>query len=161
MSRTLARPQSSRRPAANGRAGRDAEDRVFTAILDAILDHRLAPGTKLVERELSELLGASRGAVRAALARLGHSLLVELRPNRGAVIANPSIAETRDVFSARRVVEAGIVRTVAVRMTPTVRARLRAFVAEEAGAYGRGDVKPGQRLSIQFHTALADLAGNS
>src|SRR5437660_202922 len=83
------------------RSGRAAEDRVFNAVLDAILDHRLAPGTKLGERELSELLGASRGAVRAALARLGHSLLVELRPNRGAVIANPTAAETRDLFEAR------------------------------------------------------------
>ena len=50
------------------RSGRAAEDRVFHAVLDAILDHRLAPGTRLAERELSELLGASRGAVRAALA---------------------------------------------------------------------------------------------
>src|SRR2546427_9259879 len=87
------------------RSGRAAEDRVFHAVLDAILDHRLAPGTRLAERELSELLGASRGAVRAALARLGHSLLVELRPNRGAVIANPTAAQTHDLFEARRVIE--------------------------------------------------------
>src|SRR2546430_16415048 len=90
------------------RSGRAAEDRVFHAVLDAILDHRLAPGTRLGERELSELLGASRGAVRAALSRLGHSLLVELRPNRAAIIANPSAAETRDVFEARRAIESAV-----------------------------------------------------
>src|SRR6185369_7306889 len=95
------------------RSGRAAEDRVFNAVLNAILDHRLAPGTKLVERDLSELLGVSRGAVRAALARLGHSLLVELRPNRGAVIANPSAAETRDVFEARRVIESAVLQRLA------------------------------------------------
>lgn len=142
-------------------AGRDAEERVFQAVLDAILDHRLAPGTKLVERELSELLGASRGAVRAALARLGHSLLVELRPNRGAVIANPSVSQTRDLFEARRIVEAGIVRAVATRMTPSIRSRLRDFVAGEVGAYAKGDTKTGQRLSIQFHKLLAEIAGNT
>jgi DNA-binding GntR family transcriptional regulator len=142
-------------------AGPDAEERVFHAVLDAILDHRLAPGTKLVERELSELLGASRGAVRAALARLGHSLLVELRPNRGAVIANPSVSQTRDLFEARRIVEAGILRAVAARMTPAIRSRLRAFVAEEVGAYAKGDAKTGQRLSIQFHKLLAEIAGNT
>ena len=92
------------------RSGRAAEERVFNAVLDAILDHRLAPGARLGERELSELLGASRGAVRAALARLGHSLLVELRPNRGAVIANPTAAETRDLFEARRVIESAVVQ---------------------------------------------------
>src|SRR5919201_1392170 len=41
--------------APKARSGRAAEERVFNAVLDAILDHRLAPGTKLGERELAEL----------------------------------------------------------------------------------------------------------
>jgi DNA-binding GntR family transcriptional regulator len=142
------------------RSGRLAEERVFNAVLDAILDHRLAPGTKLGERELSELLGASRGAVRAALARLGHSLLVELRPNRGAVIANPSAAETRDLFEARRVIESAVVQQLARSLNARQVGELRAFVAEEQRAYERGDRKTGQRLSIRFHKLLSELAGN-
>lgn len=142
------------------RSGRAAEERVFQAVLDAILDHRLAPGTKLGERELSELLGASRGAVRAALARLGHSLLVELRPNRGAVIANPTAAETRDLFEARRVIESAVVQRLARTVAAKQLAELRAFVAEEQRAYERGDRKTGQRLSIRFHKLLSELAGN-
>lgn len=145
------------RPATrNGRA----EDRVFNAILDAVLDHRLAPGTKLKERELSEIFGVSRGAVRAALTRLGHSLLVELRPNRGAVIANPSLEETREMFEARRVIEAAIVQLLARALSAKQIAELRAYVAEEGRAYQKGDRKAGQRLSIRFHKVLAELAGN-
>lgn len=143
------------------RSGRAAEERVFSAVLDAILDHRLAPGTKLVERDLSELLGASRGAVRAALARLGHSLLVELRPNRGAVIANPTAAEMRDVFEARRVIESAAVQQLARSVTAKQLAELRAFVAGEQKAYDRDDRKTGQRLSIRFHKVLSELAGNA
>jgi DNA-binding GntR family transcriptional regulator len=142
------------------RSGRAAEDRVFNAVQNAILDHRLAPGTKLVERDLSELLGVSRGAVRAALARLGHSLLVELRPNRGAVIANPTPGETRDVFEARRVIESAVVQGLARSITAKQLAELRAFVAEEQKAYDRGDRRNGQRLSIRFHKLLSELAGN-
>jgi DNA-binding GntR family transcriptional regulator len=143
------------------RSGRAAEERVFNAVLNAILDHRLAPGTKLVERDLSELLGASRGAVRAALARLGHSLLVELRPNRGAVIANPTAAETHDVFEARRVIESAVVQQLARSLTAKQLAELRGFIAEEQKAYDRGDRKTGQRLSIRFHKVLSELAGNA
>jgi len=143
------------------RSGRAAEERVFNAVLDAIMDHRLAPGTRLGERELSELLGASRGAVRAALAKLGHSLLVELRPNRGAVIANPTAAETRDLFEARRVIESAVVQRLARALTAKQLAELRAFVAEERKAYDRGDRKTGQRLSIRFHKVLSELAGNA
>ena len=105
-------------PRAQERNGR-AEDRVFNAILDAVLDHRLAPGTKLTERELTEIFGVSRGAVRGALTRLGHSLLVELRPNRGAVIANPSSAETPDLFEARRVIESALMQRLARNITAT------------------------------------------
>jgi DNA-binding GntR family transcriptional regulator len=143
------------------RSGRAAEDRVFNAVLNAILEHRLAPGTKLVERDLSELLGASRGAVRGALARLGHSLLVELRPNRGAVIANPTAAQTHDVFEARRVIESAVVQQLARSVTAKQLAELRAFLAEEQKAYDRGDRKTGQRLSIRFHKVLSELAGNA
>jgi DNA-binding GntR family transcriptional regulator len=143
------------------RSGRPAEERVFNAVLSAILDHRLAPGTKLVERDLSELLGASRGAVRAALARLGHSLLVELRPNRGAVIANPTAIETRDVFEARRVIESAVVQQLARSIGAKQLGELRAFAAEEQKAYERGDRRTGQRLSIRFHKLLSELAGNA
>jgi DNA-binding GntR family transcriptional regulator len=138
-----------------------AEDRVFNAILDAVLDHRLVPGTKLKERELSEIFGVGRSAVRAALTRLGHSLLVELRPNRGAIIANPSLAETRDLFEARRVIEAALVQRLARALTARQIAGLRAFVAEESRAYQKGDSKAGQRLSIRFHKVLSELAGNA
>jgi DNA-binding GntR family transcriptional regulator len=143
------------------RSGKAAEDRVFNAVLDAILDNRLAPGTKLGERELSELLGASRGAVRSALSRLGHSLLVELRPNRGAVIANPTAAETRDVFEARRVIESAVLHRLGASLAPKQVAELRGFVADEQRAYDRGDRKSGKRLSIRFHKLLSELAGNA
>jgi len=142
------------------RTGRAAEERVFNAVLDAILDHRLAPGTRLGEHELAEALGASRSAARAALARLGHSLLVELRPNRGAIIANPTAAEMRHLFEARRVIESGVVQRLAESITAKQLATLRAFVEEEQEAYDKRDRKAGQRLSIRFHKLLSELAGN-
>ena len=115
------------RPATrNGRA----EDRVFNAIIDAVLDHRLAPGTQLKERELCEIFRCSRGAVRGALTRLGHILLVELRPNRGAIIANPSLEETRDMFEARRALEAAIVQ----RLARSLNAKGDETVAQEISA---------------------------
>ena len=147
-------------PRALERNGR-AEDRVFNAILDAVLDHRLAPGTKLTERELVEIFGVSRGAVRSALTRLGHSLLVELRPNRGAVIANPSTGETHDLFEARRVIESALMQRLARQITAKQISELRAFVASEQRAYDRGDRKGGQRLSIRFHKVLSEFAGNA
>jgi len=143
------------------RNGRDAEDRVFNAVLDAVLDHRLPPGTKLKERELAEIFGASRNTVRGALTRLGHSLLVELRPNRGAIIANPTPAETRELFDARRVVEVALVQRLAGTLRAKQIAELRAFVAQETRAYASGEDKEGKRRSIRFHKLLSEMAGNA
>jgi DNA-binding GntR family transcriptional regulator len=143
------------------RNGRATEERMFGAIVDAILDQRLAPGTKLKERELGEIFGASRAAVRTVLGRLGHSLLVELRPNRGAIIANPSAQETRDLLEARRVLEGALVQRLARTLGARDIAALRRFVAEEKRAYQRGDLKKGKRLSIRFHKLLAEAAGNA
>jgi DNA-binding GntR family transcriptional regulator len=143
------------------RNGRATEERMFSAIVDAILDQRLAPGTKLKERELGEIFGASRASVRTVLGRLGHSLLVELRPNRGAIIANPSVQETRDLLEARRMLESALVQRLARTLGAKDIAALRRFVAEEKRAYDRGNLKKGKRLSIRFHKLLSEAAGNA
>lgn len=136
------------------------EQRVFDAIREAILDHRLAPGTKLKEVALAELFGVSRATVRNVLARLGHLHLVELRPNRGAVVATPSVEESRQVFEARRAIEGAIVAKAAASATRAEVAVLEAAVAAEEAAYARGDERGGLRLSLDFHRRLAAIAGN-
>ncbi|EPN68539.1 GntR family transcriptional regulator, partial [Pseudomonas syringae pv. actinidiae ICMP 19101] len=77
------------------------DDIVYEHIFDAILEQRLAPGTKLSEEALGEIFGVSRTIIRRALSRLGHEGVVLLRPNRGAVVASPSVEEARQVFFAR------------------------------------------------------------
>lgn len=136
------------------------EQRVFDAIREAILDHRLAPGTKLKEVALAELFAVSRATVRNVLARLGHLHLVELRPNRGAVVATPSVEESRQVFEARRAIEGAIVAKAAASATRAEVAALEAAVAAEEAAYASGDERGGLRLSLDFHRRLAGIAGN-
>lgn len=143
------------------RAGRAAEDRVYDAIRESILEHGLAPGTKLTETGLASIFGASRSAVRAALSRLGNDRIVELRPNRGAVVAEPRLEEAEELFEARRAIESAIVSGVARRMTPGLLADLRDHVAREKAAYLDGDLRMAQRLSRQFHVELARASGNS
>lgn len=136
------------------------DQRVFDAIREAILEHRLAPGTKLKEVPLAELFGVSRATVRGVLGRLGHLHLLELRPNRGAVVATPTVEESRQVFEARKAIEEAIVAKVAAGATRAEVTGLRAAVTAEEAAYARGDERGGLRRSIDFHRRLAALAGN-
>src|SRR3989475_11872460 len=86
---------------------------VYDGIHRAILEQRLPPGTKLGEESLSSLFDVSRARVRRILLRLAHDKSVELRPNRGAYVAQPSAQDAREAFTARRIVEAHIVERVA------------------------------------------------
>ena len=137
------------------------QDDIYDRIYMAILEHRLPPGTKLVEERLAEIFGVSRARIRDVLSRLAHEQIVELFPQRGAFIAKPSIEQALNVFEARRLIEPAVVRRLIDTLTPDRLARLRQHCGLEQDARDRDDQRAIVRLSGEFHTLLADLAGNS
>jgi len=141
-------------------SGIELRGAIYDRILKAVLEHRLPPGTKLVEDRLAELFDTSRAQVRDVLARLADGGVVTIIPNRGAFIASPTAEETREVFEARRLIEPALVRRfIALRDTAAVE-RLRALVEEEEKARARQDRPTMVRLSGEFHIRLAEYAGN-
>lgn len=138
-----------------------AEDRVVEQIREAVLDHRLAPGAKLKEVALADVFGVTRNVVRKALARLASDRLVELQPNRGARVANPTAAEGRDLYAARHVIEAALIERLARAITPVQLRQLRGLVKQERDAYRRGEMRQGLQRSIEFHRLIGHMAGNS
>jgi DNA-binding GntR family transcriptional regulator len=141
-----------------GVAKAGAEARLCDAVRTAILERRLAPGTKLQEIPLGAYFGVSRTIVRQALRTLAHEGIVALRDRRVAVVARPSAADVRHVFAARRAIESAVVEHVCARITRSEVAALRRQVNEEEAAYRRGDRTGGLALSIAFHRHLGELA---
>lgn len=149
---------SARRPAA-APAGASV-DEIGERILGAIWEHRLPPGTKLVEEKLAVAFKVSRTKVRLALARLSNDGILTTEPNRGTFVSSPSIDEARQVFNARRLIEPALLRSLAGAIRREQVVRLRKFVAMESDARARGDRGATIRLSGEFHLALAELAQN-
>jgi DNA-binding GntR family transcriptional regulator len=147
-------------PAGAAMSGPEAEQRVVQIIVEAILNHRIAPGARLIERELGIASGASRLAIRNGLVRLAHAGLVELSPNKGATIAMCSPEEARQIFDARIIIEESTVKTLAGNATEDALERLRSFVDEERKAYAANRIEDARHLSRRFHLMLAELAGN-
>lgn len=141
-------------------SGIELRGAIFDRILQAVLEHRLPPGTKLVEDRLAELFETSRAQVRDVLARLADEGVVATIPNRGAFIASPTADETREVFEARRLIEPALVRRFIAQRDADAVGRLRALVAEEERARGRQDRPTMVRLAGEFHIRLAEYAGN-
>ena len=97
---------------------------VYRALKRAIIEQALTPGTKLPEDSIGERLGVSRTLVREALLRLDSEGLVELRPNRGACVAQPSLEDGQDIFAVRGALERLVVQTLAGRLTPEQHRRI-------------------------------------
>jgi DNA-binding GntR family transcriptional regulator len=153
-------PAAARKPPA--RADRESSvDEIYERIYVAILEHRLHPGTKLGEEKMADIFGVSRARIREVLARLAHEQIVELFPQRGAYVAKPTTEQARDVFEARRLIEPAVLRRLVDTLSPEKIQRLRQHVEVEADARQRGDKRAVIRLSGEFHTLLAELAGNS
>lgn len=143
------------------------EDRALLirdSLRDAIVDHRLTPGTKLSEAEVGKLFDVSRTVARAALQALSFEGLVKTERNRGAFVANPSIEEARQIFQSRRLIEPGLALAAAERIRPEDVAGFRAQLAEEDRLLvERGPDARRQEIhaSGDFHLLMATVAGNA
>jgi DNA-binding GntR family transcriptional regulator len=141
------------------RARRTAgEGEIYEAVLAALLDGRLPAGTPLREQHLAAMFGATRGRARKVLIRLGHEGRLELIPNRGAFVPTPSLADARRVFAARRVLEAGIVATLAQGLAKRDLEKLRRHLETERRAAAAGRRHDSVKLSAAFHTLLAQMS---
>lgn len=137
------------------------EQTIHAVLSRALLSARIGPGTKLGEQKLSDIFGVTRERIRKVLHRLGHERLIDVIPNRGAFVVNPTLDESRLVYEARRIVESGIVTSLAEHMTDEQIGTLGAHVDREADAIARGDRITSMRLSGDFHMTLAEMTGNS
>ncbi len=137
-----------------------ATQRIVESITTAIVERRLAPGTKLAEQKIADIFEVSRTLVRQALNQLSRDRLVTLEPARGAFVAMPSIEEARQVFEVRSMIEAALVRQFALRITDAQITRLRSHLRDEREAITRTDVSGRTRLLADFHVVLARLFGN-
>jgi len=149
--------EAARERPGGGQSGRAAA--IYRSIFDAVVDQRVPPGAKLTEEQLGALFSASRTIVRSALQALAHDHIVTLERHRGAFVSAPTIADAKDIFLSRRLVESGVAQEVAPQIRPEHIQKLRALLADEDAAIRRGDRRSAIRLSGAFHMAIARIRG--
>lgn len=136
------------------------DGRLYNEIMDAILDHRLSPGVKLKEDELSNIFSVSRTVVRRALLRLSHDRIVDIQPNRGATVVRPNVQRAREVLGVRRLIESELIREATIAANEKSLSELRQCVEDERDQVRRQHVGSGLRLSGDFHIRLSRLSSN-
>ena len=125
-----------------------------------LVEGRIAPGAKLNERELSELLNVSRTPLREAIKMLAAEGLVELLPNRGAVAVSLSEQDILDTFEVMAGLEAQSGELAAAAHHAEELAEIQAMHFEMLAAYTRRDLSTYYTLNSRIHARSAPRAKN-
>ncbi len=128
---------------------------------DLIVQGELAPGSRLNERVLTARLGVSRTPLREAIKLLATEGLVDLLPNRGAVVApiDPArIAETLTVMGA---LESLAGELVCAQASDESLADIRALHYEMLAMHARRDLDGYFRYNQAIHLKIVEASGNA
>jgi DNA-binding GntR family transcriptional regulator len=138
-----------------------SEDEIYHIVKKIILSAQLPPGTRLLEARIAPLFGVTRERLRKVLHRLGHEQTLQIVPNIGTVVPTPSLDSARELFEARRVLEAGICMRVCEKVTDAELEQLHQHLALERQTATSG-LRPNFIItSSQFHLLLAKFLNNA
>ena len=135
-------------------------EQVANRLRQMLVEGAIAPGAKLNERELCELLQVSRTPLREAIKMLAAEGLVELLPHRGAIAVALDEQAVRDTFEVMGGLEALSGELAAQRITDEELAEIRAMHYEMLAAYTRRDLSAYYRLNASIHRAINAAAKN-
>jgi GntR family transcriptional regulator, trigonelline degradation regulator len=142
------------------RAAAPLRHRVLDTLRNSIVRGQIAPGTRLVERELVTMLGVSRTVLRESLRQLESEGLIDVVPNKGAVVRGLSVAEANDIYAIRAVLEGLAARLFTENAGPVQITALREALERTVGAYGRGDPEDIIQTKTAFYEVLFRGAGS-
>lgn len=124
----------------------------------SIIGREFQPRQHLPEPALAQRFGVSRVPVREALIRLEHEGLVRAEPRRGAFVVGMSLADMRELYEVRALIEARAARLAAREATAEDVAKIRSLIREFGTVTKRGDSEGLAAIDIAFHRNVMTAA---
>jgi DNA-binding GntR family transcriptional regulator len=135
-----------------------SEPDAYAALHAAIVAGDLSPGERLIEEELAERLGLSRGAVRQAILRLGHEGLAVRERNRGARVRRFTREEAVEIVEARAALESLAAGYAALRRSEDEAQELMALVAEMRRLRDQGALLAMSETNAVLHRRILEIS---
>jgi DNA-binding GntR family transcriptional regulator len=133
---------------------------IANSVIRAILERRLAPGTRIGEEELSAVFHVSRTIVRQALTQLASQGIVVVRPKKGWFVVEPTSQEVQQVFATRRMIQGAFMREFVTGVTPDQIRSLWEHLRLQRKAIAENDVARRTYLLNDFDVEMARMTGN-
>lgn len=143
-----------------GKNAQSLEESVFLALEEEILSGKLKKGESLTENSLSARLGVSRTPLRGAMHRLAEEGLIEIVPNRGAVVIGIGDEELVDIYKIRIRLEGLASSEAAKRISEDDLKRLRDSVELSEFYIAKQDAEHLKELDSEFHNIIYKASGN-
>ena len=139
---------------------RPLHEEVIDQLRDRIVEGELAPGARLNERVLCEQLGISRTPLREAIKMLAIEGLVELLPNRGAIVTPLKAANIADTLAVMGALESLAGELACAQAGEAEIAEIRALHFEMLAHHARGELSGYFRFNQLIHLKLIEASGN-
>jgi DNA-binding GntR family transcriptional regulator len=136
------------------------QSEVCNRLRQEIIDGVWRPGVRLQERLLCERYGISRSPLRESYQSLVAEGLIEVTPNRGAVVTAPTPEKTMQNFELLRALEVLAVRLVCRNAKETDLRGIHDLDEEMRGPMQRGDIHDFLKLNNAVHRAIVLASGN-
>lgn len=135
---------------------------VVQQILKAVIQGEFPVGHRMVIQNLAEQFGVSATPVREALVELASIGIVENLPNRGAVMREFGVAQIREIYQLRRILEVEAARTACGNIEPQLLSELaQEFDAIKEASRDKQWSQKTVLLDIRLHSLIAENCGST
>jgi DNA-binding GntR family transcriptional regulator len=142
-------------------ARRPLHEEATDRLRDLIVQGRLAPGSRLNERMLTAQLGVSRTPLREAFKVLATEGLVELLPNRGAIVSQLDPVRLSETLAVMGALEAVAGELACVNATDAQINEIRALHYEMLACHARRDLGGYFKFNQAIHLKIVKYSGNA
>jgi DNA-binding GntR family transcriptional regulator len=137
---------------------RSLGDQVFENLRQAIIRGEVAPGDRLVESRIAEVLDISRTPVREAIHKLEREGLLRKLPHGGFTVVHLSREDIEETFGIRCVLESYAARLAALNHREEELISLEEKIREFQSCLAKGRLEELPKINTEFHNLLYALS---
>lgn len=139
---------------------RSLTDQVYEYLSELIVEGKIKPGEKLVEKDLSQKFSVSRSPLRECFRILESEGLITINPRKGAYVRDFSRKDVEDVSLVRATLEALAAKLAVQNITEKEIAILDDLVTKMDEAITRGETKSFYELNTLYHNIIIKASNN-
>ena len=143
------------------RVAAPVREQVLELLRKEIVELRLRPGQRLVERELIDSFGVSRTTIREVLRGLAAEGLVTTIPQKGAIVAVPSAKAAAELYEVRALLEGAAAREFACNASDVQVRALRDALSALERSQDPADPLAMLEAKNRFYEVLFEGSGNA